>query len=349
MANDRNQNIKQQLLKKRDDAARRKVPLAPGEMVDDAIARGMSGAGRWLKANFGVLQWVILAGVVGGIGYSVYDNRSIKRAEAASADLIKGTASERGRVVAGSSAKGEEESTDDPTPVFKSVEEKREAALVSYRKVTASHAGTGAAILARLGEAGVLLDKREWDPALTAYNEVKSSALATADISVKGRAIEGAGLALEGKKDTEGALKSFRELENTDSRGLKELGMYHQARILYAKGDNDKAKELLKKARERLKSGDTSSKGAAGPGPGGESRPFSFLESQVDDLLKRIDPAAIAAEPSAPGPTGPAGKGATPENLRKLQEELQRKLQERAKKPADDKGGAGTPGPTGSP
>jgi predicted negative regulator of RcsB-dependent stress response len=346
VANDRNQNVKQQLLKKRDEAARRKVPLAPGEMVDDAIARGMSGAARWLKANFGVLQWVVLTAIVGGIGYSVYDNRSIKRAEAASADLIKGTTSERGRVVAGSSAKGEEESTDDPTPVFKSVEEKREAALVSYRKVTASHAGTGAAILARLGEAGVLLDKREWDPALTAYNDVKSSALAAADISVKGRAIEGAGLALEGKKDTDGALKSFRELENTDSRGLKELGMYHQARILYAKGDKDKAKELLKNAHERLKNADSSSKGPAVPG---ESRPFSFLEGQVDDLLKRIDPSAIAAEPSAPAPTGPAGKGVTPENLRKLQEELQRKLQERGNKPADDKGGAGTSRPPGSP
>ena len=56
MATDRNQNVKQQLLKKRDEAARRKVPLAPSEMVDDAVARGLSG-GRWLRANFGVLQW----------------------------------------------------------------------------------------------------------------------------------------------------------------------------------------------------------------------------------------------------------------------------------------------------
>jgi predicted negative regulator of RcsB-dependent stress response len=349
VANDRNQNVKQQLLKKRDEAARRKVPLAPGEMVDDAIARGMSGAGRWLRANFGVLQWVIVAGVAGGIGYAVYDNRSIKRAEAASADLIKGTTSERGRVVAGSTAKGEEDSTDDPTPVFKSVDEKRETALASYRKVTAAHAGTGAAILARLGEAGVLLDKREWDPALTAYNDVKSSALATADVTVKGRAIEGAGLALEGKKDVDGALKAFRELDNTDARGLKELGMYHQARILYAKGENDKAKELLKGARERLKSGDSASKSSAGPGPGGEARPFAFLESQVDDLLKRIDPTAVVADSPSAAAGAPGGKGVTPENLKKLQEELQRKLQEKAKKPGDDKGGAGNSGPAGSP
>jgi hypothetical protein len=340
VANDRNQNVKQQLLKKRDEAARRKVPLAPGEMVDDALARGMSGAGRWLTSNFGMLQWVIIAAVVGGIGYTVFDNRSIKKAEAASSDLMKGTNSERGRVVAGSSAKGEEESADDPTPVFKSNEEKRETALASYRKVATTYPGTGAAILGRLGEAGILLDKREWDGALAAYNEVRATPLAAADVTVRGRAVEGVGLALEGKKDVDGALKAFRELENTDAKGLKELGMYHQARILYAKADNDKAKELLKNARERLKNVDSASKSSAPASPfGGESKPFAFLESQIDDLLKRIDPTALASDTAA-GPGGAGGKTVSPDNLKKIQEELQRKMQEKAKS---------APAPAGSP
>jgi hypothetical protein len=348
VATDRNQNVKQQLLKKRDEAARRKVPLAPGEMVDDALARGLSGASRWLRKNFGALQWVIIAAVAGGVGYWVYDSRSTNRAEAASADLLKGALIERGRVVAGTTTKNDQENPDDPTPVFKSVEEKRDTALASYRKVTSAHPGTGAAILARLGEAGVLLDKRDWDGALAAYNDVKASPLAAADITVRGRALEGVGLALEGKKDPEGAAKAFRELGNTDARGLKELGMYHEARILFAKGDNDKAKELLKGARQRLKSVESPSKSPV-PMPGGESRPFGFLESQIEDLLKRIDPKALADEAPVPGPGVPGGKSATPENLKKLQEELQRKLQEKAKKPADGQGKAGTPAPPGTP
>jgi predicted negative regulator of RcsB-dependent stress response len=347
VATDRNQNVKQQLLKKRDEAARRKVPLAPGEMVDDAVARGLSGGARWLKKNFGVLQWFIIAAIAGGIGYAVYDSRLTKRAEAASAELLKGTLTERGRVVAGTTSKNDEENADDPTPVFKSAEEKRETALASYRKVTTTYPGTGAAILARMGEAGVLLDKREWDNALAAYRDVKSSALAAADVAVRGRAIEGIGLALEGKKDTDGALKAFRELGNTDSKGLKELGMYHEARMLYAKGDTDKAKELLKGARERLKNTESSSK-AAVPMPGGESRPFGFLEGQIEDLLKRIDPTALAAEPAMPTP-GAGGKSVTPDNLKKIQEELQRKLQEKAKKPSGDPGRAGEPAPPGNP
>ena len=166
-----------------------------------------------------------------------------------------------------------------------------------------------------------------------AYGDVKASALSTADVMVRGRALEGIGLALEGKGDLDGALKAFRELENTDTRGLKELGMYHQARILFAKGDTDKPRELLKGARERLK-------GTASPsnaGPLGESHPFQFLESQVDDLLRRIDPSAIPA-PTAPAPGG--GSGITPEQLQQLQEQLSKHKQGGSEAP---------PAPAGSP
>jgi predicted negative regulator of RcsB-dependent stress response len=329
VAEDKNQTVKKQLLKKREESARKKVPLAPGEMVDDALARGMAGGGRWLKKNFGTLQWVIVGAIAAGIGYAVYDHRMDKRAEQASGELMKGALSERGRI-AGTSAppKPEEDTVEDRTPVFKSADERRETALASYHKVVSSYPGTGAAILARMGEAGILFDKRDWDGAVTAYREVKESALAKADVTVRGRAIEGAGLALESKGDIDNALKSFRELENTDVRGLKELGMYHQARILFAKGDTDKPKELLKNAREKL-NGASSGNPA---GPAGESHPFAFLESQIDDLLRRIDPTAVPA--SAPPSMGgmPPGMGdpsqMTPEKLQRLQEQLKRSMQE---------------------
>jgi tetratricopeptide (TPR) repeat protein len=340
VAEDRNQTVKKQLLKKRDEAARKKIPLAPGEMVDDALARGMAGAGRWLKKNFGALQWVIVAAIAAGIGYAIYDRHMDKRAEQASAELMKGTLSERGRISgAASPPKPEEDSVEDPTPVFKSSEERRETALASYHKVVSSYPGTGAAILARMGEAGILFDKRDWEGALSAYRDVKDSALAKADVSVRGRAIEGMGLASESKGDIDGALKSFRELENTDVRGLKELGMYHQARILFAKGDVDKAKELLKSAREKIK-GSTSGNPASAAG---ESHPFAFLESQIDDLLRRIDPTAVPASspppmPGMPGMAGmPPGMGdprkMTPEQLQLLQEQLKRSMQDMKNKP----------------
>ena len=148
MAQDRNQDVKKQLLKKRETAARRKVPLAPGEMVDDAVARGLAGTSRWLKTNFATIQWVIVGLILLGIGYAVYDYRMVKRAEAASADLIQGTIAEKGRISGSTASKPEEDVPDDPTPVFKSVDERRDTALASYRKVTSSYPGSGAAILA---------------------------------------------------------------------------------------------------------------------------------------------------------------------------------------------------------
>ncbi len=343
MAEDRNQNVKKQLLKKRDEAVRRKVPLAPGEMVDDAVARGLASGSRWLKANFGVVQWFIVAAIVAGIGYAIYDHRSTKRAEAAAGELIKGVVTEHGRIVSESSPaqKSEEQAAEDPAPVFKSVDERSGAALASYRKVTSSYPGTGAAILARMGEAGVLLDKRDWDGAIAAYRDVTNSPLAKVDPSVRGEALQGIGLALEGKGDVDGALKTFRELENTDIRGLKELGMYQQARLLFAKGDADKAKELLKGARERIKGASSSS------GPAGESHPFGFLETQVDDLLRRIDPSAIPAPAPAPGVGGPGGRSLNPEDLQRLQEQLKRRMPQTKGKGLPDPGSLPPP-PAGS-
>jgi hypothetical protein len=331
---DRNETVKKQLLKKREEGIRRKVPLAPSEMVDDALARGGASIISWLKRNFGTLQWILIGGAVAGSGYAIYDHYAVKRADAATGELLKAVQTERGRIVASSAAakSTEEEGPGDTLPVFKSAEERRDTALATYRKVATGYPGTGAAILARLGEAGLLLDKRDWDGGLAAYRDVRTSPLAAADVSVRGRALEGVGLALEGKGDTEGALKAFRELENTDVRGLKELGMYQQARLLLAKGqpdDVDKAKELLKGARQRLKGPGGSTPSSS---PVGEAHPFAFLESQVDDLLRRVDPSALATASPSPEMMGDS-QSMDSESLRLLQEQLKRKLSSPASAP----------------
>ncbi len=69
--------------------------------------------------------------------------------------------------------------------------ERRDAALAKYREVESKFAGTGAAILARLAEAGLLLDKGDAKGAEAAYEDVKASPLAQADAQVRGRATRG--------------------------------------------------------------------------------------------------------------------------------------------------------------
>src|SRR5262249_18547938 len=156
--------------------------------------------------------------------------------------------------------------------------ERRDAALGKLRDVESRFPGTGAAILARLAEGSLLLDGRKADEAVRAFSDVGASSLAHVDAEVRGRALEGLGFAYELKGDPDNALKTFRELENTvDVLGFKELGMYHQARVYEAKGDKDKAKELLKTVHERINKP-------------GDNYPFPYLKEVADDRLRALDP-----------------------------------------------------------
>ncbi|WP_437538296.1 hypothetical protein WME79_20205 [Sorangium sp. So ce726] len=314
---DKNARAKELLARRREQAeGRRPVQLLPGEMVEDALSRMTSGASRWIKTNFHILQWGVLAALVATGGVLFYLSRVEKKDAVSSSALVSAVAADRGRVLA-EDTRTEEEKELDVTRTFKTADERSATALAEYNKVIDEHAGTGAATLAKLGQAGVLLDKKDYAHALDAYSVVVSSPLAGADPDVKGRAIEGIAFAREGKGDLDGALASFKELEAIDMKGYKELALYHQARIQLAKGDTDKAKELLKSAHEKLQA------------PSTEGRPFQFLEAVVEEMLRKIDPAAV---PPRAAFGGPKGQSMTPEEI----EQLLRRARENAEKKAGD-------------
>ncbi|HEY6459722.1 MAG TPA: hypothetical protein VIY73_06210, partial [Polyangiaceae bacterium] len=198
-----------------------------------------------------------------------------------------------------------------------------DAALAKYRDVESKYSGTGAATLARLAEAGLLLDKGDAKGAASAYDEVKASALAQADAEVRGRAIEGTGFAAEllaqtdaGSKDAhlDAALAAFKLLEQVDMKGFKELALYHQARVSVAKGDKPKAVELLKDAYKRVSEP-------------GETHPFPYLETVIEDRLRELDPTALP--PKAPKGNGPGGLDMSDPKI----QELLRQLQQQGKLP----------------
>jgi tetratricopeptide (TPR) repeat protein len=123
------------------------------------------------------------------------------------------------------------------------------------------------------------------------------------DADVRARATEGVGYALEGKGDVDGALAAFKELESID--GSKEQGQYHQARLLLAKGDKDGAKAIAKPLSEKLHAPS-------------EAKKLVNLANDVDDLLRRIDPAAAPAKPAL------GNKPMSPDDMAQLQEMIQR-------------------------
>jgi hypothetical protein len=291
---------------------------------------------KWAKANVKIVGTVVALAVLGAAAFGGYLFLQKKKETDASAELSKAVAAERGRV--GDPDKDEDPNRPkDPSPMFKTATDRREAALAKYREVETRFPGTGAAFLARLSEGSILLDKREPDKALAAFNDVKASALAQADGEVKGRALEGSGFAYELKaqaaptdpKHLDDAIKAFRDLETTDVKGFKELGMYHQARVYEAKGEKDKAKELLKSLWERVNKP-------------GENHPFPYLQIVTEDRLRALDPTALPPKQSgamgnmgggggaggAGGGAGGSGKQMNEAQMKQLIEQMQKNQKE---------------------
>ena len=324
-------------------------PTGPSMESDPLLDRTVR-LGEWLKEHqqvFGGL--IVVAALAGGglLGWTYWQN---KRDADASALLATAFADEHGTVA--SKDKGDEDEDETKPaglyPTFKSASEQRDAALSQYRKVESKYAGTGAAILARLAEAGLLLDQADAKGALLAYEDVKKSPLAMADAQVRGRALEGTGFAYEllaqsdaaqKEKHLDDALSAFKQLEQVDLKGFKELGMYHEARVLLTKGDKAKAIELLKDVEKRVTEP-------------GESHPFPYLQTVADDRLRDLDPSALPPKPS-PGSTlgtgGPPG-GGKPDMSDPRMQQMLRQIEEQMKQKG---GGANLPapaeGPTGAP
>jgi predicted negative regulator of RcsB-dependent stress response len=306
---DRNRRLREEAAgKRRTRLEERSAPtrnLEAGEIVDDALARSTQAAGEWLKKNFNVVQWFILAGLVGWIGYSIYTYRVGRATEKASAQLSAAIRAEDARIGSDDSKPDPQTGIVDTRTAYATSADRLHAAETQYRAIADGSSQSTAATLAKLGLASVLYDEGKYTDAKTAYQAVKDSKLATQDADVKGRALEGVGMTLESLGDKDGAQKAFGELSNLDELGFGALGNYHQARLAYAANNPEKAKELLKDAQKKLDSGDKSE----------DKKTFGtsgYLEQSVKDLLKLIDPSAVSASPNS----------LTAEQIQELQDQM---------------------------
>ncbi len=292
---------------------KRVVPDAV-EAADPLIERTQQ-LGAWARKNKNLFQGLIVAGVLVAAGVFVWIYLDHKKSSEASVALAQAVADERGEI--GDPDK-DDEGVHDKVPIFRTADDRREAALGKYREVAAKYHGTGAAWLARLGEGALLLDKRDADGAIAAFQEVSDSSLARADAEVRGRALENLGFAYELRaelhpderdKNLDLALAQYKLLESTDVLGFKQMAPYHEARCYYQKGDKAKAIELLKGLREELmKSVD--------------NHIFMALREVTDDWLRQLNPGSIPAKGSRIG----AGGQLSPELLEKLSPEVRQRL-----------------------
>ncbi len=292
---------------------KRAVPDAV-EAADPLIERTQLLA-EWARKNRNLVQGAIVAAVLAAIGGGIWAYLDAKRTSEASTALAQAVADERGRI---GDPDQDDDGIHDTTPIFKTDEARRDAALAKYRDVETKFKGTGAAWLARLGEGSLLLDKRDPDGAIAAFEEVQGSSLAKADAEVRGRALENLGFAYElraemkpdqKKQDLDKALADYKELEATDIFGFTQLAPYHQARVEEMQGDKTQAIQTLKKLREDLMKNP-------------DERLFAELRELTDDRLRALDPTAVPPKRAGIG----AGGEISPEMLEKLPPELRDRI-----------------------
>ncbi len=308
---------------KRPSSALQTVPEA------DPILERAARASRWVREHQSVFGGLVAIGVLGAAGAGGWFLWQDRRNADASVLLAQAFADDLGHIAPAKDDDGDDESaTKQLYPSFKSVAERRDAALAKYRTVESKYAGTGAATLARLAEGSLLLDAGDAKGAIAAYDDVKSSPLARADAEVRGRALEGIGFAFEllaqsaapsKNAHLDSALATFKALEAIDADGFKELGMYHQARVVLAQGDRTKAADLLKQVEALVSA------------PGG-GHPFSYLQFVVEDRLREVDPTALPPKvPKTMGGRAGAGPGGAVDMSDPKVQELIRQLQRKAR------------------
>ncbi len=317
--------------RKKESQAAAAVGLDAGEMVDDVFTRTTHTVTTFVRKNFKILQWGIIVLVVGGIGWQVYSWKTNKKLAQTSDQLFAGIEAESGRLGAPEDeGKPNEDGIVDPTPIYRTAEERLKAAEKAYRDAAAAKKTPSTVALATLGLAGVQYDQGKFKEAHGSFAEVAASELAKQDIDVRGRALEGAAMSLEAAKDLPGALNGFKQLEGVDAPRFKRLAKFHQARVLIAQDKKDEAKKILVELREKLTKND---KGETDP-LAMLSGPRSYLNRSVDDLLRSIDPSAVPATGMPPGGLDPAA--------------LQRMIEQFKKKgPPPGAPGAPSPKPSG--
>jgi tetratricopeptide (TPR) repeat protein len=346
---DRNARVRAEAADKRRARRDREQGTAPrrnldaSEVMDDALARSTHAAAGFLTRHFNKVQWLIMAGLAGWIGYEVYAWRHARTAEKASDALFKALSAETGKVGAAEPDMGDERGLpSDERRSFATDEDRLKIAKKEYELALA----TTGSVIAQLGEAGVAYDLGQYKDAQAAYEKVKQNPAFAKDTDIKGRTLEGLGMALEAQKNEDAALKSFRELQSMDNANFSALGMYHQARILKQNGKTDEALKLLDKAGEKLA---TLKETPA---------VIRYVGRQVVELLETVDPKKATEltekllsteakkqreEMGALGPGG--GKNMSADMQRRIQE-----LMEKIKKEAPPASSAApAPGPVAPP
>ncbi len=312
-------------------AKRGKTKADEVEQQAEAHAATMAS---WFEDNrktvYGVLAAIaVLLGVY--VAWSTFGHRSAEQASAALGEALD-VANARIRA-----ADAPEEPADAlGRETFPTTTARAEKALSLFRKVTSEHAGSDAALWARLGEARALLDLDKPGDARAAFE--KALREGSGNASVTARAFEGIAFTFEAENQPQKAIEKFQALSRAGEGAFKDLADYHLARMYLRTGDENRAKDLLKELVQRLRAGDEGAPEDRSP----------YILTQAEVRLAELDSSLVPRPTqglnggSLIGPGGMQLGGDGPSNVTPEQiQEILRNLQK-------SRGGAPPP-PPGAP
>lgn len=166
------------------------------------------------------------------------------------------------------------------------------AALAAAESASQVSADLATAPIARFQRGVALYDLARYAEAKTALEGVIGSDLA----GLEPRALEVLGFCLESLNDLPGALRRFEELARVEGDYWRDLGAYHQARVLRRQNQNDRAKDLLRRLIERAdRSRPDESSGSVARAVVEQARAL-LHEIAPDDPLGRVESAPTDME-----------------------------------------------------
>lgn len=160
------------------------------------------------------------------------------------------------------------------------------AALAAAEQAVSANADLATAPLARFERGVALYDLGRYAEAKSALESVIGADLA----GLEARALEVLGFTLESLNDLPGALRRFEELARVEGEYWRDLGMFHQARVLRRQSQNDRAKDMLHRLIERAdRSRPDETSGSSGRAVVEQARAL-LHEIAPSDPLGRVEP-----------------------------------------------------------
>lgn len=216
-------------------------------------------------------------------------------------------------------------SGDDET--YGSLYHKDEALLKAFKEARDNARTSAVKKASSLGIASTLLALGKFDLARKEYQALAADP--SGMIGMLHFIYEGLGFSYEGLGKTKEALEQYKKLESCEDGAYKQLGLYHQARLLEAEGKKEEARKLYVRI-------------AADINAAQEMSPLlAFLQEKISDK-EGVDLSPSFFKGSDTGFGGPgAGGELTPEKLEQLKKQLellkkQQDLEAAAKQKAED-------------